>query len=234
MTADADWLAIRPQGYGEHEALDGHGDPILLEVWQGELRLLVATDINESDKAVISLEGARENPRRELRSTTEALVPDQPDHYEHPWRTAVSQVSGVGVAGALALQLIAKSLWFRCTPLPEDEFEFAVKVEHSHALQALAACFESASAESLNPSHRTRTQHPKDELSSEQRDKADADAIERLRPHAKPGQRLWMETTFCGTWCGTYRLEQPDNEFACSSRYQLVHTYEAQLPNAME
>jgi hypothetical protein len=71
-------------------------------------------------------------------------------------------------------------------------------------------------------------------LSPEQRAAADADAVESFRPRAQPGQRLWMETTFCGTWCGTYRLEQPDDDFDYSSRYQLVHTYEARLPEDVE
>jgi hypothetical protein len=41
---------------------------------------------------------------------------------------------GAGRAGALALQLITHSLWFRCTPLPNEEFEFAVKAEHAERL----------------------------------------------------------------------------------------------------
>jgi hypothetical protein len=84
VTANADWLAIRPHGYGEQEAIDGYGEPILMEVWQGELRLLVGTDINDSDKSVISLEGAREDRRRESRPVEVTPPPLLPEHRNIP------------------------------------------------------------------------------------------------------------------------------------------------------
>lgn len=141
------------------------------------------------------------------------------------------RVPGVGTAGALALQLIAKSLWFRCTPLPQDEFEFAVKVEHAHILNSLAAVTAPPIVSSYT-ARPPRLQHPQDVLSPQDRADADANAIEMFRPQAQPGQRLWLETTFCGTWCGNYRLEQPSDDFESSSRYQLVPTYEV-LPASL-
>src|SRR6185437_16902729 len=50
------WLFVRAEGYGEFAAVDGHGDLLCLEVWQGELRLVRSTDINSEDIEVLSLE----------------------------------------------------------------------------------------------------------------------------------------------------------------------------------
>jgi hypothetical protein len=135
VMADSDWLAIRPQGYGEAEAMDGHGDPVLLEVWNGELRLVVGTDINDPHKSVVSLEGAREELRRDRCTEETVRYLRTSEHREHPWRTVSVIAVGLGNAGALALQLLAHSLWFRCTPLPDDEYEFAIKAEHADWFQ---------------------------------------------------------------------------------------------------
>ena len=54
---------IQPQGYGEKCSADGEGYPIGIEIWQGRLRLIVFTDINEEDPQIIDLEKAKESCR---------------------------------------------------------------------------------------------------------------------------------------------------------------------------
>lgn len=54
------WLGIRPTGYSVYDSQDGYGYPIILEVYDGEVRLIVWADINsENPTHTISLEGAR-------------------------------------------------------------------------------------------------------------------------------------------------------------------------------
>ncbi len=54
---------IQPQGYGEKCALDGHGWPVGIEVWQGSLRLIIFDNINSEEPRIIGLEKARESCR---------------------------------------------------------------------------------------------------------------------------------------------------------------------------
>ena len=56
-------LFIRPNGYGDCSSYDGEGVPIMIEVWDKELRVVVWSDINKEDPETISLEGAREDKR---------------------------------------------------------------------------------------------------------------------------------------------------------------------------
>ena len=61
-------LVIYPAGYGCFPCADGTAGPILLEVHEGRLRLIVWDDINYEDPShIIDLEGARED-RRHTRS----------------------------------------------------------------------------------------------------------------------------------------------------------------------
>ena len=58
-------LFIKPEGYGDHNSNDGEGIPILLEVYNGELRLVAWDDINHEDAShTISLEKALEKLRK--------------------------------------------------------------------------------------------------------------------------------------------------------------------------
>lgn len=60
-------INICPTGYGDSNSEPGHGAPIYLELYEGELRLLVWSDINSEEPThVISLEGAKENRRDNL------------------------------------------------------------------------------------------------------------------------------------------------------------------------
>lgn len=52
-------ISIRFDGYGTHDCEGDNGAPIFIEVWNGELRLVVFPDISGQDPVVISLEQAR-------------------------------------------------------------------------------------------------------------------------------------------------------------------------------
>lgn len=57
-------INICPKGYGDFDSQTGFGSPIYLEVYEGELRLVVWADINEQEPThVISLVAAREDRR---------------------------------------------------------------------------------------------------------------------------------------------------------------------------
>lgn len=57
-------LEIRPLGYGDCTSKDNCGCPIVLEIWEGQLRLVVWADINSEDPThIIDLENARESKR---------------------------------------------------------------------------------------------------------------------------------------------------------------------------
>jgi hypothetical protein len=58
-------LWIRPKGYGCFTDDDGYGWPILLEIWQGRLRVVVWNDIDSQAPIVIDMENARETNRKE-------------------------------------------------------------------------------------------------------------------------------------------------------------------------
>lgn len=59
-----DSFCIMPEGYGDSCSTYDSGVPVMLEIWEGELRVLIWADINQEDPThVISLEGARESKR---------------------------------------------------------------------------------------------------------------------------------------------------------------------------
>jgi len=59
-------IFICPDGYGDACSADGHGDPIMVEVYDGRVRVLVWSDINQEDYThVIDMEEAREDNREE-------------------------------------------------------------------------------------------------------------------------------------------------------------------------
>ncbi len=58
-------IDIVPDGYGDFGSEDGQGVPILLEIYEGELRLIVWNDINSEDPMIINMEGAKETNRKE-------------------------------------------------------------------------------------------------------------------------------------------------------------------------
>ena len=59
-------IYLKPQGYGDSCSCDDEGIPIMLELWQGELRVVVWGDINQEDPtAIVPLEKAKETERVE-------------------------------------------------------------------------------------------------------------------------------------------------------------------------
>lgn len=59
-------ICIYPEGYGDCSSEDGYGCPVMLEVWEGKLRVLTWGDINQEDPTQITdLENAKENNRVE-------------------------------------------------------------------------------------------------------------------------------------------------------------------------
>lgn len=59
-------IEIRPIGYGDCTSKKGYGCPVIIERWEGDLRLVVWGDINKEDPThIISLEGAKESLRKD-------------------------------------------------------------------------------------------------------------------------------------------------------------------------
>ena len=46
-----------------------------------------------------------------------------------PLRTKLMEVPGTETAMQVAAELVRKSMWFTCEPMPDDVFEFTVKEE---------------------------------------------------------------------------------------------------------
>ena len=63
VTSEGGSLNIYPEGYGDCGSADGHGVPVLLELWEGRLRVVVFADINEQDPQIIDMEAAKEGER---------------------------------------------------------------------------------------------------------------------------------------------------------------------------
>ena len=60
-----DCLEIKPKGYGDYDSADGFGVPIVLENYEGHLRLIFWPDINKEHPTIIDMEGAREEARKD-------------------------------------------------------------------------------------------------------------------------------------------------------------------------
>jgi len=59
-------IEISFDGYGDHCSQDGHGCPVMIELYYGKPRLIVWGDINQEEPThVIDLEGAAEYLRKE-------------------------------------------------------------------------------------------------------------------------------------------------------------------------
>lgn len=59
-------IEIRPSGYGDCSSQNGSGCPVIVESWDGDLRLVVWGDINKEDPTnIISLAGAQESWREQ-------------------------------------------------------------------------------------------------------------------------------------------------------------------------
>ena len=57
-------IFIRPDGHGDCGTLAGHGWPVVIEYYKGDVRVIVWADINQEDPThVISLASAKESNR---------------------------------------------------------------------------------------------------------------------------------------------------------------------------
>lgn len=63
---DSGMLEIYVEGFGEKDADDGDGSIVQLEIWEGDLRVLVRQDINCPDPTILSMEMAKESGRRDI------------------------------------------------------------------------------------------------------------------------------------------------------------------------
>lgn len=58
-------VSLYAEGLGDCTSSAGHGSPVFIEVYKGELRVLVWSDINKEDPThIIPLGGAREDHRQ--------------------------------------------------------------------------------------------------------------------------------------------------------------------------
>lgn len=58
-------VSLYAEGYGDCGSAEGHGTPVFIELYKGELRVLVWADINQEDPTdIIPLGGAREDRRQ--------------------------------------------------------------------------------------------------------------------------------------------------------------------------
>lgn len=58
-----DFVQLYIDGYGERDGDAGVGSPIILEHWDGHLRLIAYPHINEDEPVIIDMEDARESAR---------------------------------------------------------------------------------------------------------------------------------------------------------------------------
>jgi hypothetical protein len=65
-------IDIKPEGYGDFASAKNCGVPIILEVYEGRLRLIVFPDINKDDATIIDMEGAREEARKKVKRIIES------------------------------------------------------------------------------------------------------------------------------------------------------------------
>ncbi len=58
-------VSLIAEGYGDSGSAEGHGTPVFIELYKGELRVLVWSDINKEDPThIIPLGGAQEDRRQ--------------------------------------------------------------------------------------------------------------------------------------------------------------------------
>lgn len=65
LSVSPNGMSLYAEGHGDCGSSEGHGTPIFIELYKGELRVLVWADINKEDPThVVPLNGAR-NDRRQ-------------------------------------------------------------------------------------------------------------------------------------------------------------------------
>lgn len=65
LAASPNGVSLYAEGHGNCGSAEGHGTPVFIELYRGELRLVVWSDINKEDPTyIIPLGGAREDRRQ--------------------------------------------------------------------------------------------------------------------------------------------------------------------------
>ena len=60
IVVDPNGVSIEAKGYGDFGSAEGHGSPVYLELYRGNLRLVVSPDIKEEEPMIVDLAGAKE------------------------------------------------------------------------------------------------------------------------------------------------------------------------------
>ena len=60
LVVEARGVSIEAKGYGDFGSSEGNGSPIFLELYRGNLRLVVSPDIKEEEPMIVDLAGAKE------------------------------------------------------------------------------------------------------------------------------------------------------------------------------
>ena len=59
-----DHICICPEGYGDKTSKDGHGAPIMIEIHEGKVKVILWSDINQEDPTHnVDMSGAMETKR---------------------------------------------------------------------------------------------------------------------------------------------------------------------------
>ena len=67
ITISPNGVSVYAEGYGDGGSAEGHGTPVFLELYRGELRAIIWANINSEDPTyIIPLNGARESNRRPM------------------------------------------------------------------------------------------------------------------------------------------------------------------------
>ena len=75
VAQEGDFINIIPQGYGDYDSEDGNGVPVAIELYEGNVRLIISADINEQNPAIISLAKAKESNRQESGAERISILP---------------------------------------------------------------------------------------------------------------------------------------------------------------
>ena len=60
ISDDSGSLIIEAQGYGDFGSIPDRGHPIMLELWEGQLRLVAFNDINQQEPMIVDMQNALE------------------------------------------------------------------------------------------------------------------------------------------------------------------------------
>jgi hypothetical protein len=90
-------IYIMPEGYGDATSENGSGCPIMVEIWEGKLRLVAWSDINKEDPThAISLETAKESIRGTVEMSADELERLRGKQLDKIWLAADLKLDEMG------------------------------------------------------------------------------------------------------------------------------------------